>query len=70
MKTSDSWGSYYSIEIACIIFNISIAVCIDRGDNYLKRYNLFNNIKDCFFGGTPPGDGVLSIQNKYIKNFL
>lgn len=29
----NSWGSYYTFEIACLIFNLSIAVLIDDGFN-------------------------------------
>ena len=43
IKKKDSWGSYYTIEITCMIFNLTISVYISNGNNYLIRYNLFNN---------------------------
>lgn len=31
LKKSDSWGFFHTIEIACILFNISIFIYIDNG---------------------------------------
>ena len=42
IKKSNSWGSHYTIAIACLLFNIDIALYIlDNNDNY-KKYNLFS----------------------------
>ena len=38
-----SWGSYYTIEIIFIIFNLTIDAYANNGNNQLIRYNLFNN---------------------------
>ena len=42
IKNSNSWGSHYTISIACLMFNIDIALYIkDNEDNY-KQYILFS----------------------------
>ena len=41
IKSKDSWGSHYTISIACLILNIDIAVYTYEGNNIYKPYNLF-----------------------------
>ena len=35
IKKRDSFGSYYTIVIACLIFNLTIAVYYNNGNNKL-----------------------------------
>ena len=37
IKSKDSWGGFHTIEIACIIFGISIGVYTDNGNNEFVR---------------------------------
>ena len=41
IKSKDSWGSHYTIAIACLILKIDIAVYTYEGNNIYKPYNLF-----------------------------
>ena len=41
IKSKDSWGSDYTISIACLLFIIDIAVYTFNGLNEYKSYNLF-----------------------------
>ena len=41
IKSNDSWGSHYTISIACLIFKIDIAVYTYEGNYIYKPYNLF-----------------------------
>ena len=43
IKANDSWGTYHTFEIACMIFNISIAVYTYNGTNLYNKYFLFEN---------------------------
>ena len=42
IKNSDSWGSHYTISIACLLFNIDIALYIKDNENNYKQYILFS----------------------------
>jgi len=42
IKNSDSWGSHYTISIACLLFNIDIALYIQDNENNYKQYILFS----------------------------
>lgn len=41
IKQKDSWGTHYTIAIACLLFNIDIALYIKTDVNVFKCYNLF-----------------------------
>ena len=43
MKKDYAWGSFYSFEIACIIFNLSIGVYTTTAEEDFKKYFLFEN---------------------------
>lgn len=43
MKNNNSWGSFYSFQIACIIFNLSIGVYTTTHDEDYKKYFYFEN---------------------------
>ena len=43
MKNDNSWGSFYSFEIACIVFNISIGVYTTTSEENYKKYFIFEN---------------------------
>ena len=45
IKSKDSWGGFHTIEIACIIFGISIGVYTDNGNNEFVRYSFSENLK-------------------------
>ena len=45
IKSKDSWGGFHTIEIACIIFGISIGVHTDNGNNEFVRYSFSENLK-------------------------
>ena len=38
-------GGFHTIEIACIIFNISIGIYTDNGNNQYIRYSYSENLK-------------------------
>ena len=44
IKQKNSWGGFHTIEISCLIFNISIAVYTDNGDNKYNRYSYSENL--------------------------
>ena len=46
IKSKDSWGGFHTIEIAYIIFEFSICVYTDNGNNEFIRYSYSENIKD------------------------
>ena len=46
IKKKDSWGGFITLEIACLIFNLSIAVYIDNGNEEYQRYSFSENKKD------------------------
>ena len=46
IKKKDSWGGFHTIEIACIIFNISIGIYTDNGKNEYIRYSFSENINN------------------------
>ena len=43
IKQKDSWGGYHTIEIACLVFNISIGIYTDNGNNEYLRYSYSEN---------------------------
>ena len=45
IKSKDSWGGFHTIEIACILFGISIGVYTENGNNELIRYSYSENLK-------------------------
>ena len=46
IKKKDSWGGFHTIEIAWIIFNISIGIYTDNGNNEYIRYRFSENINN------------------------
>ena len=44
IKSKDSWGGFHSIEIACLLFGISIGVYTDNGNNEFIRYSFSENL--------------------------
>ena len=42
IQNCDSWGSHYTISIACLLFNLDIALYIKDDDDNYKRYILFS----------------------------
>ena len=45
IKANDSWGTYHTFEIACMIFNLSFAVYTYDGTNLFNKNFLFENRK-------------------------
>ena len=43
IKKKDSWGGFHTIEIACIIFKLSIGIFTDNGNNQYNRYSYSEN---------------------------
>ena len=44
MKEENSWGAFYSFEIACVIvYNISIGVYTTNAEENYKKYFIFEN---------------------------
>ena len=43
IKSKDSWGSDYTISIACILFNLEIAIYYFDGKDSYKQYHYFYN---------------------------
>ena len=39
-------GGFHTIEIACIIFGLSIGVYTDNGNNEFERYSYSENLKE------------------------
>lgn len=46
IKEKDSWGGFHIIEISSILFNISIRIYVDNGNNVYNRYSYSENLKD------------------------
>ena len=46
IKKKDSWGGFITLEIACLIFYLSIAVYIDNGNEEYQRYSFSENKKE------------------------
>ena len=46
IKSKDSWRGFHTIEIAYIMFELSIGVYTDNGNNEFLRYSYSENLKD------------------------
>ena len=46
IKSKDYWEGFHTIEIACIIFEISIGVYNDNGNKESLRYSFSENLKE------------------------
>ena len=46
IKSKDSWGSDYTITIACLLFDLDIGVYIYNGKDELRPYHFFENVEN------------------------
>ena len=58
IKPKDSWGGFHTIEIACLVFNISIGIYTDNRSNEYLRYSYSENSNQ---------DAELALLN-YVNN--
>ena len=49
IKEKDSWGGFHKIEIASILFIISIGIYVDNGKNGYNRCSYSENLNNNYF---------------------